>query len=455
MSDVKTVHKPASQKKRLLLFALCSLAALAICTTIVITVALSMITDGVYEGLTDNSPQSLNALPQTPGDAVSFLNLLTEDTQDNNAVFVDIETRVEIDDDTLTIDGTDSELAVLRYMKNNLLTSIDDLYAENYEGAFGKAFTDFPTVSLTSDDAAAAVCSQGFEEQNGTITDDDFYFFDITVPGGDCYPVTRDSRLYETFNMADVTPVIEKIKEASAPLVNVISHNIVPGDFSIKAKTNRFSNQLGYLDLIRRYSVSLTLEFLGDFASLGTKTIGFEYSVTEAYNYTWAGISFSENSITIEQGDNIELAVAAVMNDNEAYDIRFESSDSSTVSVDEMGYITGIRESKEPVAITVYLTYLNRTYTAECDVYVMTAVTKIKISDDELTLRVGESAELSATVKPKNATNSDIIWVCEEDSAASVSESGVVTANTIGTATVIAVSADGHFMDSCTVTVTE
>ena len=62
---------------------------------------------------------------------------------------------------------------------------------------------------------------------------------------------------------------------------------------------------------------------------------------------------------------------------------------------------------------------------------------------------------LSAKLKPDNATVKDIIWLSEDESIATVDENGNVTAESIGSVKIIAVSKDGFLRDSCEVTVTQ
>lgn len=69
----------------------------------------------------------------------------------------------------------------------------------------------------------------------------------------------------------------------------------------------------------------------------------------------------------------------------------------------------------------------------------------------ELTVEMGKTATLTATVSPENATNKKVTWTSSDESVATVDENGVVTAVALGTAT-ISVKA-GEFSDSCTVSV--
>lgn len=74
------------------------------------------------------------------------------------------------------------------------------------------------------------------------------------------------------------------------------------------------------------------------------------------------------------------------------------------------------------------------------------------VSDGKLSLKVGASAQLTATVKPDNATNKTVSWDSSDNSVAKVSD-GKVTALKAGTATITATA--GDISSSITVTVAD
>ena len=78
-------------------------------------------------------------------------------------------------------------------------------------------------------------------------------------------------------------------------------------------------------------------------------------------------------------------------------------------------------------------------------------VTGVSISDTELAMDVGETAELTVTVEPENATDKYVMWASSDETVATV-DKGVVTAVSEGT-TVITATVAGVEV-TCTVTVT-
>ena len=82
------------------------------------------------------------------------------------------------------------------------------------------------------------------------------------------------------------------------------------------------------------------------------------------------------------------------------------------------------------------------------------AVSSIKLSQSSLSLTNGESARLTATISPSNATFQKVEWYSDNPRVADVNEQGVVTAYQNGTATIYAQSTDGsNISASCKVTV--
>ena len=81
------------------------------------------------------------------------------------------------------------------------------------------------------------------------------------------------------------------------------------------------------------------------------------------------------------------------------------------------------------------------------------SVTGVSLNESSITLDVGGNKTLTATVTPDNATNKKVRWTSDNETVATVSEDGVVTAVAGGTAVITATTHDGLFTATCTVTV--
>lgn len=80
-------------------------------------------------------------------------------------------------------------------------------------------------------------------------------------------------------------------------------------------------------------------------------------------------------------------------------------------------------------------------------------VTGVTVAPKTLTIDVGASGSLTATVAPANATNKKVNWSSSAADVATVDASGKVTGVKAGTATITATTADGAKTDTAEVTV--
>ena len=81
-------------------------------------------------------------------------------------------------------------------------------------------------------------------------------------------------------------------------------------------------------------------------------------------------------------------------------------------------------------------------------------VTDVTLSHDKADLtKVGETLQLTATVKPSYADNKTITWKSSDEKVATVDKDGKVTAVANGTVTITATSADGKHSATVTITV--
>lgn len=78
--------------------------------------------------------------------------------------------------------------------------------------------------------------------------------------------------------------------------------------------------------------------------------------------------------------------------------------------------------------------------------------TGLTLSASSLSLGIGETGKLNATIQPADATNKMVTWSSSKSDVVSVNENGYVTANGIGSATITA-KTDNGIIASCLITV--
>jgi len=81
-------------------------------------------------------------------------------------------------------------------------------------------------------------------------------------------------------------------------------------------------------------------------------------------------------------------------------------------------------------------------------------VTGVDISEDDQSIKVDETLQLTAVVTPDDATNKAITWESDNPDVAAVDEDGLITALSSGTANITVTTEDGSFTDSIKITVT-
>lgn len=163
-------------------------------------------------------------------------------------------------------------------------------------------------------------------------------------------------------------------------------------------------------------------------------------------------VRLDKTATTLVEGDTEEL-MATVMPEN-ATDkgIEWKSDNESVATVSQTGLVTALKEGSS--AITVITN--DGGFKATCDVTVnkkVIAVTSVVLGNTELTLVEGEEEKLAVAVTPENATDKSVVWESGNESVATVSQEGLVTAVGEGKATITVKTNDGGFSASCEVTV--
>jgi uncharacterized protein YjdB len=83
------------------------------------------------------------------------------------------------------------------------------------------------------------------------------------------------------------------------------------------------------------------------------------------------------------------------------------------------------------------------------------SVTGVSLDSHELSLTVGHSASLAASILPATATDPAVSWASSKPAVAAVSASGEVTALVSGEAVITVKSSDGGLSDYCLVSVSD
>ena len=163
-----------------------------------------------------------------------------------------------------------------------------------------------------------------------------------------------------------------------------------------------------------------------------------------------SGITLNSEVITLDEGQTYQLSASVEPSNATDKTLTWSSSDENVAMVSENGLVTAIHEGTAVITVCAYNGVM-----VSCTVTVeprIVEVTEIILDRSELNITEGDNAVLVATVKPMDATDKTLVWTSSDDSVATVSTTGDVTAVKEGTA-VITVSSSNGVASTCVVTV--
>ncbi|GAB6394959.1 MAG: Ig-like domain-containing protein [Bacteroidales bacterium] len=137
---------------------------------------------------------------------------------------------------------------------------------------------------------------------------------------------------------------------------------------------------------------------------------------------------------------------------NVDYETAWESGDSAVATVDAAGLVTGVSEGEATIYVTVTTADGEYKDSVVLTVYTIPVEGVTIESEASLSLPIGATQELTATITPENATDKAVIWRSGNEEVATVAN-GTVTAVAEGEATIYVTTVDGGLTDSVALTV--
>ena len=184
------------------------------------------------------------------------------------------------------------------------------------------------------------------------------------------------------------------------------------------------------------------------------KSNGALYAKFEATEFALLGIELSKkDTVELQMPATDSLYVIFKPETAVNKNVTWSSSNEKILVVEQNGKVTPkspgvatvkvVSEESELVATVVYNIKAR-----------VGAVTGVTLDKTELTLPLGETATLVATVAPEDAVDKSLTWA-SNGKAVSVDSLGVIKADTVGTATITVTTVDGGYTATCKVTVPE
>ena len=171
--------------------------------------------------------------------------------------------------------------------------------------------------------------------------------------------------------------------------------------------------------------------------------------VPENKNDYIAGVTLDRTTLTLTVGGSDTLTATVTGNKDANTTVTWSSSNPAVAAVDQKGKVTAVAPGEATITATANG---DKTKTATCAVTVKpdsVSAESVTLSETTLTLEIGDTETLTATVTPADTTDT-VEWSSSDETVATV-ENGVVTAVGRGTATITATA--GGASATCTVEV--
>lgn len=192
----------------------------------------------------------------------------------------------------------------------------------------------------------------------------------------------------------------------------------------------------------------------GDATITATSTSGAtaSASITVKAASVTTSITLDKTETSIATGESVTIKATTTPSENVT--VTWKSSD-PTIATVENGKITGVAAGS--ATITATLTNGTETKEATCKVTVTKAARKVTLDASKLSMAVGGTKTLKATVEGyTDLSGGKVTWKSSDTSLATVDEKGLITALKTGTVTITATNTEnGEKVEAtCTVTIT-
>lgn len=186
----------------------------------------------------------------------------------------------------------------------------------------------------------------------------------------------------------------------------------------------------------------------------GDETTTREYAlsyVTGKEPVKVTGISLRPDELTLGIGDTYTLAATVTPDNASVQEVTWKSSDKSVAEVDDEGRVEAVGKG----SCTITATTVDGSYKATCRVTVTDEgqIEGIHFQNPEVNIPVHTTLRLEVTTTPSNILNTNLRWGTSSREVVSITQDGVITGNSPGTATITVRTEDGKYEATCKVTV--
>ena len=182
-----------------------------------------------------------------------------------------------------------------------------------------------------------------------------------------------------------------------------------------------------------------------------TEDGGFTGACTiNVYNQAVTGVTIEPSEAELNVGSSTKLTATVLPENASNKNVVYSVDDESILSVDQDGNVTGLSLGTATVTVTTE----DGGFSASAEITVIPVqVTGVSISPKSASVDLGRTIQLTASIKPSNATNKNLSWSVSDETIISVDDRGTVTGLSLGTATATVTTEDGGFTASAEITV--
>ena len=173
-------------------------------------------------------------------------------------------------------------------------------------------------------------------------------------------------------------------------------------------------------------------------------------------------ITLNKSTDTLNVNGTVQLSVSSVTPADADNKVNWSSNNSAVATVSSSGLVTAKAAGTAIISAT---SVKDTNVKATCTITVQSSgggdtptptdinVTNVTLDKTSANMIMGDTLQLTATVTPDNATNKNVRWSTSNSFIATVSDTGLVTAVSVGTVTITVTTEDGGKTASCNIVI--
>ena len=172
-------------------------------------------------------------------------------------------------------------------------------------------------------------------------------------------------------------------------------------------------------------------------ASAQDPSVTLQYRIVVIQPLTRIALAAPAKNVAI--GGTIALSASFLPDEATRKQVTWSSADERIATVDENGVVTGVKRGTARITATAAD---GSNIRAGISLQVTQSAEEITLDKPELTVDVGRTAVLKATVLPKDTNNKKVVWSSSDESVARVNAQGRITGVAVGNCEIVCTSAE-------------